>query len=366
MVSTSADTLLLALLDGVFERPLWSTFLDELRRQTSADYASLIFRPPGLPENTVFHLYSGHLCPPVIQQLYRERFYKEDPTPYHTMDEGRVYVLDELWQKGEPADDAYREAIMVPSGMNAARMVRVEEPGGISAWLTITRNQQDFSATDHQLFAGLVSYLRSVMRNYIALERARTDANLAGDAIRRLSYGWITLDAQGKVLETNDQAQEILETSGWLRCDRQGLLSSSSIQRRREIQEAIHALAAGASKPRAMIISREPWLDMLLVPASQHTLSAKAAPAVIAYVHGDSSLSKDRCDQLIQLFALTPRESQVALSLGRGLSVAETAEALGLTVESARTYSKKVYAKTGARGHADLVLFLHRCILQMA
>lgn len=366
MTPESVDTLLLALLDGAFERPLWSTFLHELRRRTGADYASLIFRPPGLPENTVFHLYSGHRCPPVIQQLYRDRFYKEDPTPYHTMAEGRVYALDELWQKGDPAHDAYLQAIMVPSGMNAARMVRVEEATGVSAWLTITCDQHDFIVADDQLLTALVPYLRSVLRSYISLERARTDASLAGDAIRRLSYGWITLDPQGRVLETNDQGREILESSGSLRRDRQGLLTSSCAQQGRDIQEAVRTLAVGEAKPRAMIISREPWLDLLLVPASTSTVSAKAAPAVVAYVHGDSSLSKDRCEQLIQLFGLTPREAEVALSLGRGVSIAETAEAMGLTVESARTYSKKVYAKTGARGHADLVLFLHRCILQIS
>ena len=76
----SAD-LLLALLNGAFETPLWSTFLETLRQHTRADYASLVFRPPGLPSNTVFHLFAGTRCPPVIQQLYRNSFYKRDPTP---------------------------------------------------------------------------------------------------------------------------------------------------------------------------------------------------------------------------------------------------------------------------------------------
>lgn len=81
MVKTEAvDKLLLALMQGAFETPLWSTFLDELRRCTRADYSSLVFRPPGLAPNTVFHLFSGSRCPPVIQQQYRDSFYKEDPT----------------------------------------------------------------------------------------------------------------------------------------------------------------------------------------------------------------------------------------------------------------------------------------------
>ncbi len=363
----TADDLLLALLNGAFEKPLWSTFLDTLRRRTRADYASLVFRPPGLPSNTVFHLYSGQRSPPVIAQLYRDSFYKQDPTPYHQMSEGRVYTLGELLRSDEPAHAAYLNAVMAPSGMNIARMVRVEEASGVNGWLTITRRESEFGAGDDELLKALVPYLRSVLRSYVALERERTDAAIAGDAIHRLSFGWITLDAAGHVLETDTRGRHILETAGVLRRDARGLLKGGSPARDRQIIDAVKALAGTSNaRPRAMILDRDPWLDMLLVPASREAVSAKSVPAVIAYVHSDSSLSSDRCEQLVQLFDLLPSEARLALALGRGMSIAEAARELDLSVESARTYSKRIYAKTGARGHADLVLFIQRSVLQIA
>jgi DNA-binding CsgD family transcriptional regulator len=48
------------------------------------------------------------------------------------------------------------------------------------------------------------------------------------------------------------------------------------------------------------------------------------------------------------------------------MTIAEAANALGLSVESARTYSKGVYLKTGARGQADLVRLVHRSVLTIA
>ena len=362
-----AVDLLLALMNGGFETPLWSTFLDELRQRTGADYASLVFRPPGLPLNTVFHLFSGNRCPPVIQQLYRDSFYKQDPTPYHEMSEGRVYALGELLRSDNPAHAAYLKAVMAPSGMNAARMMRVEESSSVNAWLTITRRKQDFAVEDDALLSSIAPYLRSVLRSYVALERERTHAVLAGDAIHRLSFGWITLDADGHVLEADAQGRYILANSGTLHQDPHGLLKGTSLKQGREIVDAIKTLASGANaKPRAMILSRDPWLDMLLVPASRTAISAKSVPAVVAYVHSDSSLSSDRCEQLAQLFDLLPSEARLALALGRGMSITEAANELNLTVESARTYSKKIYAKMGARGHADLVLFVQRSALQIA
>lgn len=367
MKTEAVDNLLLALMQGAFEVPLWSTFLDQLRQCTRGDYASLVFRPPGLAPNTVFHLFSGSRCPPAIQQLYRDSFYKEDPTPYHEMTEGYVYALDELLCKDDPAHEVYLREIMIPSGMNRARMVRVEEPGGVSAWLTITRRKGDFESRDNSLLSRVVPYLRSVLHSYMVLERERLNAMLTGDVIKRLSYGWITLDATGHILETNDHGRHILESTDALSRDAHGVLRMSCPKQARDILETIRTVAETSNaKPRAIVVSRDPWLDMLLVPAGRTAISAKSVPAVVAYLHGDSSLSSTRCEQLIQLFGLLPSEARLALALGRGMSISEAASELNLTVESARTYSKKIYAKMGARGHSDLVLFIHRSVLQIA
>jgi DNA-binding CsgD family transcriptional regulator len=77
-------------------------------------------------------------------------------------------------------------------------------------------------------------------------------------------------------------------------------------------------------------------------------------------------LAADRCEQLAQLFDLLPSESRLALALSRGMSIAEAAAELGLTVETARTYSKSIYAKMGARGQSDLVRFVHRSVLAIS
>jgi len=48
------------------------------------------------------------------------------------------------------------------------------------------------------------------------------------------------------------------------------------------------------------------------------------------------------------------------------LSIVEAAEAHALTVETARYYSKKIYAKTGARGQVDLVRNILTGVLALA
>ncbi|MEN2789899.1 helix-turn-helix transcriptional regulator [Sphingomonas oligophenolica] len=359
--------LLEALFEGIFEQPTWSRFLDRLRAVTRADYASLIFRPPAPARPSVVHLYSGEGSPPLIQQLYRDRLHKSDPLPYHQFEEGRVHALEALLDTGDPADQAFFHALLAPSGMNFVRQMRVVEQSGVNVWLTLSRRGATFEPEQHALVEALAPWLRTALRTYVALERERFAASLANEATRRLDLGWLTLDAAGRVLETNAQGAQILENSNILRRDGRGMLSARSPEMRQEIAGEIAALLADPGRrSRAMILSREPWLDMLLMPANRHMISSGPPPALIAYVHADSGSSADRCAQLAHLFGLLPSEARLALALSRGMTIAEAAAELGLTIQTARTYSKIIYGKTGARGQTDLVRFIHRSMLAFA
>jgi DNA-binding NarL/FixJ family response regulator len=57
--------------------------------------------------------------------------------------------------------------------------------------------------------------------------------------------------------------------------------------------------------------------------------------------------------------ALTAREAEVLALVARGLSNAEIAETLGLSIETIRTHVKHVYMKTGARDRAHAVIIAY-------
>jgi DNA-binding CsgD family transcriptional regulator len=348
------------LIQGMVEDPVWSTFLGRLRQRAGADYASIVFRPlrTGPFRNRVIHLYSGMASPPLVSRLYHESLHRTDPIPYREMAENRLYALPELLRAGDPAHEDYRLRMLVPSGMNAMRMMRLMEPSGVSAWITLSRRDGDFTPAADALVAALAPYLRAALGSFIALERARTKASVANEAIRRMNFGWLALDSEGRIHDTDSNGAAVLAASNPLVRGRGGKLTA----RAPEI-----ALSGDAhSRPRAIVLSRDPWLDMLLVATSVRGNADGLGPSIVAYVHADGWSSADRCEQLGQLFDLIPSEARLALALSRGMSIAEAAFDLGLTVESARTYSKRIYAKTGARGQADLVRFIHRSVLAMA
>jgi len=358
-----------ALVNGVTQEPPWASFLALLREAVGADYAAIVFRPLPLnsPQTRVVHLASGRQSPPLIAELYRASLYKEDPLPYFDLDEGRFYALDEILIAGDPTHEKWRQTFVEPSGMNVLRIVRVRESSGINAWLSVSRRNDAFSAQATSTLAAVVPLFRAAIANYVALERERTRAFVASEAIRRMNYGWLTLAENGLILDADHHADALLRKADVITRSREGFLSAKTAQLRRALKAALDAMQGGANRrPRAIVLSRDPWLDMLLVPAQLEDGATGPAPVSIAYVHAEHKRAADLCEDISQIFDLLPCEARLVLALSRGMTIAEAADFLGLTIASARTYTKRIYAKTGARGQTDLVRFVHRSIVTMA
>ncbi len=351
-----------ALLEGPFESPLWQTFLDRLRRMTGADYANMAFRPPGRGLDEMLFLLSGSSTSK-MRQVYLD--YSTAPVMHESLVEGRVYSLQELLRfDGGTQLQLYREVVR-PKGITAIRQIRIVEPSGVNAWLTVARGGRDFPRGASAILSAIGPPLRGVLRHHVASERARFSATPAAEAIERLQFGWMMLDRTGRVLECDEQGARVLSHSRVLGSDSGGRLIARPPSLEREMFRALQHIADDPeSRPRAITLSRDPWLDMLLVPNRRICLSSPhATPAVIAYVHGDNWNAADRREQLAELFALSPREARLAMAFCCGLTVAEAASKLGLTVLTARTYCKSIYAKTGARGMPDLVRIVMRSVL---
>lgn len=362
MGSGTEAALIAALFDGVAETPLWATFLGLLRRATGADYATLIFHPPGRRMEETLQLLSSDDPTPSFQRFFQAESSPAQRSPSQV--EGRLYTLDGLFDLYTPDEVDFYRHILERHRITALRQMRVREKTGVDAWLTIARHGDDFGPVDDALLYALAPVLQGVLQLYVAMERERFAASLTADAVRQLQFGWISLDHCGRVLDCDPQGALVLSGSKILSRGQNGRLIATPRSLEREIYAALdHIVQHPTSRPRAIPLKREPWLDMLLVPAGRSSATSSQSASAIAYVHGDNWGSSDRHEQLGELFGLSPREARLALAISRGMSLAEAAAEFGLTISTARTYSKSIYAKTGARGLPDLVRIVMRSVL---
>lgn len=353
MVSTGESDLLAALHQGVLEQPLWHRFLEMLRPICHASHASLLVRPPDGP---AVQLFAGGGLPQRVLDFVAEEF-GENSLPRHRMREGRIYGLDELIDPGNPPERTFLDTTV------HLRTVRVTDAGGTNAWLSIL-NDRELPAAATSLLSRLVPHLRIALNSLVTLERERVRSSISSEMMGRLNFGWLTIDARCHILDQSPNADEIFRRTGLLRRGRYDRLTFSSTAIDRDVAMLAKTFAAGeADRPRAFRVSLDPWIHIFVAPVHDQRVSLRSSAAAIVYLSGDRWSRDDRCAQLVDLFGLLPSEARLAWVIAQGRSIAEAAVELGITVETARNYSKKIYSKTGASGQAELVRIIFTSIL---
>lgn len=354
--------LLASLHDGLFQQPLWHDFLERLRGRLQVSYASLIFHPPH--ETALVELHVGPGKALNLEKIFA-RHATGEYVPQRLMREGRVYALGELIGTDDSALRAWRDEELLPVGIEDLRAVRVMEASGVNAWLCC--GGKSLSSSVASLLTTLAPHLRIAMRSFVALERERLRSSLASEAFGRLNFGWLTLDAQCRILDMTTHVDQLFQRNGLLRRGRYDRLTPALPELDRELTVLIKRFAQDAdARPHAINLSRDPRMDMLVAPFRGGSVAAGNAPVAIVYLSGDRSSQADRCEQLVELFGLLPSEARLAWEIAQGIPIAEAAANLNLTVETARNYSKKIYAKMGARGQAELVRIILSSVLAIA
>jgi DNA-binding CsgD family transcriptional regulator len=362
--TASVDEIIAAIHEGVFEQPLWERFLTKIRRCAGADYASLTLRRADAPDRDVHIMKSGGGVSEIPPQYGGEAL-RRMRLPYDSIAVNRPYTLGEIVDLSDERHLDYIDYLK-SRGICCALIVRVVEPHGGVGWLTLGGAQRDFPPGTAALLARLAPHLSIAARTLAALEREHVRAEIASDAVHRLNFGWLTFDARARVIEIDAQAERLLARAPGLAGCAAGQTFPLGGAGLSALREALSGFAQNdCLRPRAIHLVDRPWLDMLVAPVRYRAIAGGPAPIAVGYVHAAGEASPERCDQLVQLFGLTNSEARLALALSQGRSIAEAAEALNLTVETARNYSKKIYAKTDARGQADLVRIILASVLAL-
>lgn len=295
--------LLLPLHDGVHEQRPWVMFLQRLRQRVRADVAGILIEDDAgatqwlaVPE--------GSSSPAGIGPL------RQRPE--------RVYAVEE-------------------SGF--ARVVRADAVGGGSAWLVIQRAARDFTAADGALIGRLAPHLAIALRTRVALERRDRAALAGGGALERAGIGWAAFAEDGRLLSLSQRAEALL-----------GSRTTLSAVASRVASCAINGCSELVPLGQAPVT----WMLLLPVELVRGVASAPMrALGLIRVPHAGSEAEQAKA--LTAMFGLTRSEARLAAAVTGGASLAEAADALGLTIETARNYAKRVFATTRTRGQVDLV-----------
>lgn len=227
----------------------------------------------------------------------------------------RVYALSEV-------EGAYE------GGAGFGRLMRVNGPDAWSAWLIVMRANGDFAAANSALLSALAPHLAVAAANWIETKRLNERVTIADDLLRRAGITWQALDGA-------------LGADTW-----------------RADTEHIAAKAKQTLRDGAVAFRCADSREVLVVAAGG------ARTVAVMRCAAEAQARQVQC--LARLWSLAPSEARFAVTLAEGKNLSEAAAALGLTLETARHYSKRLYAKTGARGLPDLMRLVIGSVAMLA
>jgi DNA-binding CsgD family transcriptional regulator len=302
--------ILLALYRSAPETPAWQGFLRALAARCGARLAHVVVQREG----EVKQVFGNGALPLDAEALARMRYL-------------RPYSGDDMAAK------------------QPFRALRTRAEGGGDAWIIVARQGDDFAAATSSLLSSLAPHLALAAGQFWRHQQTQARHAVEHETGARLGLAWVLLAASGAVILTN-----AAPPAGFLLGDKLRLPAPLL----RQITQRIGGyVTAQNTAPLALQLMQS---QAVLMPFSGH------GAAAILYVQNAKPAPTAAPHVLADLFGLTPNEARFAAELAQGRSIAQAGAALNFTLETARYYSKQLYAKLDASGQADVVLRIKNSI----
>lgn len=346
--------LLLPLFTGIDEEPLWDTFLRRVLARTQAQRIHLFIRPggmAGMPPIQRTIRAQGYAPREVTFNL--ETFSEVGLLPFASLRPHRVYSLEETTLSESPDAIRRQRAVLDTAAVAHARFIRIVARGDHNAWLVLLHDRLDFGAGDSALLSSLAPHVALALTMLMEMRGLRLRATIAEEALALIGVGQAIFNADGNVVLADAIATEELDVQ-----------STGRPHIRANAAQALNAACRELSKAQPAARRTVQFDDRL----GKNILLRRAPVDVGAALSGNYSVGLVRqpkrentasaASVVATTLGLSIREAALAEAISKGRSIIEAGAELQLTQETARNYSKRIYAKTGASGQADLVRLL--------
>lgn len=235
------------------------------------------------------------------------------------------------------------------------------------------RDAGNFDETEQRLVRTLGPHIANAFRLHGQLDAVQAQASGFLQALDRFPQAVFLLGADGRVVTCNQAAKELSAERDGLFI-RDGMLESVLVEPRKELRRLLlssavptqhrdHGLGGSLRIPRSS--HRMPF-HLWVVPLLPHRRTpGTGGVTAVVFVSDPNSRRELAADVVEKLFGLTPREAALVIVLSRGGDLQEAAQALGISVNTAKTHLANVYLKTGVHSRCELIALLARGIASL-
>lgn len=339
----------------------WQALVDHVHAQLPSTAFSthltiagtgLTGRTSGLPEEQL--------------KSYMEHYHALNPynAYFNRLDVGKVYTVTGLGSRQWLRGHAFYHEWLKPAGdftYGASMVVARDQRRLFRITFDMSERQAHLEDVCARLLNRLGPHLaRAFEVNERLAAAAATEAMLAG-LIDSIDGAAIILGPEARVLALNRQAEALARRASLFRISLPGRLAfrnpAHEASFRRSLAVALGALSHGAPYAFPAGDSEAGPITVMLLPlrpAGGGGALTVAGPRALLVVQEARSASLPK-DLLRSLYRLTNAEAALVLQIASGASVADAADAGGVTLTTARNQLAAAMAKVGVNRQAELV-----------
>lgn len=345
--------------DGPAELPPWRSVLHLLQEALSARHVTLILRPPSQASDG--HMVNTDSVDSGATSAYLQHYYAFDP--FVDLPDCQIVSPEQAVGPGWERSALYNDYLRP---LNIAHLIGadVHVEGGTVCRLRISRGDsaEAFSVEDRKLCQVLLPHLRRSLQLHTHLADLEGETQLFSGTVNQLQLGMLHLATDGTVLDCSEEARRILDANDGIHL-RAGRLCIDSLRDARafrrlfesvvkgrggtEVVEAMSVSRASGATPLGMVVRR--------LPATELTVQGRRKAVAVILRDPEAGVAEGAQAVIQRIFGLTPSEAALALCLADGLSLDEAADHLGVRRNTARTYLRFIFCKTGVTRQTTLI-----------
>jgi DNA-binding CsgD family transcriptional regulator len=219
-----------------------------------------------------------------------------------------------------------------------------------------------YDETDRRKAQFLLPHIERALQIQHRIAALTQEREIALDVLDGLAVGILFVTSDARVLFANRVAERTLQGADGLSASRGRLRIQDPKHRQhfeRLVGEAAQTSAGKGTKAGGVIsVATASGRQLSLLVSPFRSMSMGYGPAVPAAVviFSDPHAETATPDKTLQtLFDLTPAQTRLVMALLAGQSLAEYARSAGISINTAKTQMRRVFAKTGYDRQVDLV-----------
>lgn len=372
LLPANINQLIHSIYHGVLEDEPWNEFLNQLNSLFLSDMAVLVVVPNNQPHGK--YLLNRVVNAQAVLPKTRNHWIALDP--FQDIPVNTPISLDELNDQHAIEESSFYQDLIQPSGIRYILAINIPAQKNADLVLKIRlarqSTQQDFSAEDKNLLLSLVDHLKLALHFLDQMAIQKIERNAFADAMNQFMLGTLILDRNGKIVASNRVAREKIEQHDELNMH-SGALVITNKKTHQQLYTALADIEQGSNNkppmPRTLTVklNSASALGLMIRPVRpEDTLAHPAHAHAVVFISDSQETQEISSETLAELFGFTGSESKVAAYLANGHTLTEAAEALSISVNTAKSHIRNIYEKTGVNKQTKFIQLVSNSVARVS